>query len=195
MAPVKGRMTDKRQSSEQSQRPHLQALSELFEQHNRMLVSFLVNRLGNEAEAREVAQEAYVRMLQLHKPGAVSFLRAYLFRTAANIAVDRLRRRTRAERAEPVYESEDLFDTNGPDRELIAREQLDIVRRALLELPERYRRAFLLSRFEGMRTEDICKRLGLKTTQTRLYLRRVTAYCRLRMDGLTEAEAKPRVFP
>lgn len=188
-------MTDERQSPEQSQRPHLQALSELFEQHNRMLVSFLVNRLGNEAEAKEVAQEAYVRMLQLHKPGAVSFLRAYLFRTAANIAVDRLRRRTRAERVEPVYESEELFDTNSPDRELIAREQLDTVRRALLELPERYRRAFLLSRFEGMRTEDICKRLGLKTTQTRLYLRRVTAYCRLRMDGLTEEEAKPRVFP
>ena len=38
-------------------------------------------------------------------------------------------------------------------------------------------------------------RLGLKETQTRKYLRRVTAYCRLRLDGLTEAEAKEQVFP
>src|SRR5690349_21679683 len=47
-------------------------LTKLFEAHNRKLVSFLARRLGNEAEAREVAQEAYVRVLQLDQPGAVS---------------------------------------------------------------------------------------------------------------------------
>ena len=77
-------------------------MSELFERYNRTLVSFLVNRLGNEAEATEVEQEAYVRVLQLHEPGAVSFLRAYLFRVAANIALDRIRRRVRADRFEEV---------------------------------------------------------------------------------------------
>lgn len=174
---------------------HARALSQLFEHHNHTLVSFLVSRLGSEAEAREVAQEAYVRMLQIDRPGAVSFLRAYLFCTAANIAIDRIRRRVRAQRMDQVYEDEELTDSISPDREVIAREQLGIVRRALLELPVRYRRAFLMHRFEDMSTEDIGAALGLKETQIRKYLRRAVAYCRLRMDGASAAEAKDSVFP
>ena len=175
-------------------RAHARALSQLFESHNHTLVSFLTGRLGNEAEAKEVAQEAYVRMLQLDKPGAVSFLRAYLFKTAANIALDRIRRRIRSDRLDEIYCEDDLTNTVDPDREVSAREALATVRQALMELPARYRRAFLLNRFDDMSTEDIGRELGIKETQTRKYLRRVTAYCRLRMDGLTEIEAKERVF-
>lgn len=69
-------------------------IDQLFRQHNATLVSFLTARLRSEAEAHEVAQEAYVRMLQLEHPGVVSFQRAYLFKVAANLAIDRLRQRT-----------------------------------------------------------------------------------------------------
>lgn len=174
--------------------PRAQELSKLFEQHNRQLVGFLVTRLGNEAEAREVAQEAYVRVLQLDEPGAISFLRAYLYRTAANIATDRIRHRVRAERLDGTCDADDLTDRITPDRQIFAREQLAVVRQALLELPARYRRAFLLHRFDQKSTEEIGRDLGLKLTQVRLYLRRAVAYCRLRMDGLPEDVAKDRVF-
>src|SRR5688572_27433734 len=73
----------------------------LFEDHNRALVTFLASRLHSHAEARDVAQEAYVRMLQLHKAGEVGFLRAYLFRIASNLAVDRMRKRSVREEGPP----------------------------------------------------------------------------------------------
>jgi RNA polymerase sigma factor (sigma-70 family) len=171
-----------------------QALSQLFEQHNRTLVSFLVNRLGNEAEAKEVAQEAYVRVLQLHEPGAVSFLRAYLFRVAANIALDRIRRRARSERFEEVYEGDDLTTQMSPDRHVFASSSLEMVKRALLELPERYRRAFLLHRFEDKNTAQIGRELGIQERQARNYIRRTVTYCRLRLDGATEQEAREQLF-
>src|SRR5215813_5572251 len=68
------------------------ALARLFIAHNQELLSFLMTRL-NEAEAREVAQEAYARMLRLDQPETLGFLRAYLFKTAANLSIDRLRHR------------------------------------------------------------------------------------------------------
>src|ERR1051325_9382794 len=68
------------------------AVARLFEEHNRALISFLTLRLHSPQDAKEVAQEAYVRLLELDRTGAVSFLRAYLFRIAANLAVDRIRR-------------------------------------------------------------------------------------------------------
>lgn len=170
-----------------------QELSRLFEKHNRTLVSFLVNRLGNEAEAKEVAQEAYVRLLQLHEPGAVSFLRAYLFRTAANIALDRIRHRVRTGHLDVVHQN-DLISDLGPHRAISASQDLNVLRQALLELPDRYRRAFLLQRFEEKGTEEIGAILAIRPRQTRFYLQRALAYCRLRVDGFTEAEAKERVF-
>jgi len=60
-----------------------EAVSELFRANNRALISFLLTHLSNEGEAREVAQEAYIKLLQLDRPEAVSFLRAYLFRIAS----------------------------------------------------------------------------------------------------------------
>src|ERR1700730_2868328 len=77
-----------------------EAVSELFRANNRALISFLLTHLSNEGEAHEVAQEAYIKLLQLDRPEAVSFLRAYLFRIAANLAIDRIRRRARKDRIE-----------------------------------------------------------------------------------------------
>src|ERR1700732_5026585 len=67
-------------------------IERLFREHNEALVRFLRGRVESHNEALEVAQEAYVRLLSLDQPGAVSYLRAFLFKTAANMAIDRRRR-------------------------------------------------------------------------------------------------------
>src|SRR5262245_13404725 len=105
----------------------------LFRDHNELLVRLLRARLGSEAEAHEAAQEAYVRLLQLDRPDQPSFMRAYLFKIAANVATDMLRRRQVIETAA----SRDEFPTEEPalqERGLDARQQLAIVQAALDEL-------------------------------------------------------------
>src|SRR5882724_13483746 len=54
-------------------------IERLFREHNEALIRFLRGRVGSRHEALEVAQEAYVRLLSLDQPGAVSYLRAFLF--------------------------------------------------------------------------------------------------------------------
>jgi len=172
---------------------HSRALSSLFEEHNRTLQSFLMVRLGNEQEAREVAQEAYVRLLQLHQPGTVSFLRAYLFKTAANLAVDRIRQRANRERLDRRGPESELIDRVSPDRRLMAAEELGILEQALRELPPQYRRAFVLHRFEEWTTGEIAKELGVQERMARNYISRSAIYCKLRLDGVSPAEANARV--
>ena len=48
----------------------------LFREHNEALIRFLRGRVGSRNEALEIAQEAYVRLLSLDQPGAVSYLRS-----------------------------------------------------------------------------------------------------------------------
>src|SRR3984957_14123793 len=75
-----------------SEESRASGVERLFREHNEASTRFLRGRVGSHSEALEVAQEAYVRLLSLDQPGAVSYLRAFLFKTAANIAIDRRRR-------------------------------------------------------------------------------------------------------
>ena len=47
----------------------------LFREHNAALLRFIAAKVGSEQEAREIAQEAYVHLLQLDHPEAISYLR------------------------------------------------------------------------------------------------------------------------
>jgi RNA polymerase sigma factor (sigma-70 family) len=174
---------------------HMTALARLFEEHNHALHSFLMARLGNEQEVREVAQEAYARLLQLDHPGTVSFPRAYLFKTAVNIAVDRTRQRRSRERLDRVLSEEELVESTTPDRHLLASEDLAMVEKALCELPPKYRRAFVLKRFHEWAPEEIARELGIGTRMVRNYICRTTVYCKLRLDGVSAADARNRVIP
>jgi RNA polymerase sigma-70 factor (ECF subfamily) len=176
--------------------PHAEALRCLFREHNHALHSFLLMKLsGNEQEAQEVAQEAYARLLQLHEPGAVSLMRAYLFKTAANIAVDRARQRIARARLDQAIFLEEPVDAVSPDRRVLAAEELAIVERALNELPPKCRRAFILHRFEEWSAEQIAAELGIRTRMVRRYVSRAAIYCKLRLEGLSPAQARDEVMP
>lgn len=171
---------------------HEQTVTELVMEHNRALHAFLMTRVRDEHEAREVAQEAYVRLLQLDQPGAVSFLRAYLFKTAANIAIDRARQRSQRLRAHQMEFVEEPIDRLSPDRVALSEEDLEVLKRALLELTPKCRRAFLLYRLEGWTDVQIGDLLGIKPRMVRHYITHAGMYCRLRVHGLTPAQAKEK---
>lgn len=178
-----------------SDRERSELVARLFKEHNTTLVRFLTTRLHSVSEAKEVAQEAYVRVLQLDKPGASNLLRAYLFRVALNLAIDRIRRRKTQQRvhvSEPdlMEAAEDLCD---PERYAVAREDLMLVARSLTELPEKCLKAFLMYRLEGQTQAHIAKHLGLSDRTVNNYVRQAMLYCRLRMEGLSAEEAKARL--
>lgn len=162
----------------------------LFRDHNDALIRFLTLRLHSRQEAREVAQEAYVRLLQLERADVASFVRAYLFRIAGNLAIDRLRRRATETRfLEPELFS-DLF-ARPPEPEAVAleREGVEQIRGFLHELPDAVRSAFLLFRTEDLDQESIARRLGITDRMVRNHITRALMYCRLRLEGVSPADA------
>ncbi|HWL64322.1 MAG TPA: sigma-70 family RNA polymerase sigma factor [Steroidobacteraceae bacterium] len=171
-----------------------QEVERLFRDHNEALVRYLTLRLHSRQEAREVAQEAYVRLLQLERSDVSSFLRAYLFRIAGNLAIDRLRRRATELRAHEAELFSGLFE-RPPEPEAVAleRERVEQVRGILQELPEAVREAFLLFRTQEMDQATIARRLGITDRMVRNHITRALLYCRLRLDGLAPAEVASRL--
>jgi RNA polymerase sigma factor (sigma-70 family) len=174
------------------------AVSRLFRDHNRMLVGYLTSRLRSEQEAREVAQEAYVRLLQLQNPGTPSLLRAYLFKTATNLAIDRLRHRRVQQQAE---EQPELFEnlsatgveSDDPAKQLIEREQTARLLGYLQELPPKCQQVFNSHRLEGVPQHEVAARVGVSERMVRRYVTYAMVYCRLRLDGMAIDQIRLKV--
>ena len=165
---------------------HVARVAGLFREHNRALIAFLSSRLDSIAEAQEVAQEAYVRLLRLEHPEQVGFLRAYLFRIASNLAVDRLRQRNvRADAAEEEL-FEEWLDTPVPERRVLATDQLRLVREALRELPRKTSAAFVMHAVEGQGFDTIARAMKLTERMVRYHVARAMAHCRARLDAQEE---------
>jgi RNA polymerase sigma factor (sigma-70 family) len=160
-------------------------VSRLFQEHNRALVSFLTARLHCEQEARDVAQEAYVRLLQLEEPGAVSFLKAYLFRIASNLAVDRIRQRAVHGRVISQDLFADLTDPHTTERHVLAEQELEQIGARLEQLPESCRYAFVRHVLLDRPVKDIARDMGLTERMVRYHIVRALSFCREAREGVS----------
>jgi len=174
------------------------AVSQLFRDHNRLLVGYLAVRLRSEQEAKEVAQEAYVRLLQLKELCDPGLLRAYLFKTATNLAIDRLRHRGVRHRAEehrilPAEVDTTSRDSDDPARQLLAREQASQLLGYLQELPVKCQKVFSLHRLDGVSQREVARRLGCSERMVRRYVTYTMLYCNLRSEGMAADQVRRKV--
>ena len=162
---------------------HRDRVGALYEEHNSALIRFLSVRLHSEQEAREIAQEAYVKLLGLDEPESVNHFRAYLFRVAANLATDRLKQRTRraALRSHALAGTEQA--SPSPERALSAQQELAIVQEAVKELPVKCRTAFLLHKIHQVPLAQTALRMGLTDRMVRLYVARALSHCAARLEA------------
>jgi RNA polymerase sigma factor (sigma-70 family) len=186
------RDSEEERSGEPAGNDHAQRISRLFSEHNESLIQFLATRLHSVQEAKEVAQEAYVRLLSLEDSGAVSFLRAFLFKTAANLAVDRIRSRNRQRQAVDAGLCDEAREAPTPDREAASAQEVEIVRCLIGELPPKCRRAFLLHRVHGAEFSEIAEEMGLSERMVRHYVLRAVLYCRAGLDAAQSCKESGR---
>ena len=165
-------------------------ISRLFEEHNQSLLRFVSARLHSQQEAKEIAQEAYVRLLNLDEPNTVSYLRAYLFRIAANLVSDRLKQRERRSRLRNLVFFEQEVSSPPPESVLDAHDELEIVQTAILELPAKCRKAFLLHKIHSMSIENTAKEMNLSPRMVRIYVARAVAYCQEQLDNANAEQSK-----
>jgi len=150
---------------------------------DRALITFLTTRLNSEAEARDVAQEAYVRLLQLERPDTIGFHRAYLFRIAANLAMDRLRHRTVRAKAPTRELFAEWLQRRSPEQEALDAGEQEALQQALSELPEKLREALVRHFLTGESVGAIAAEWGLTDRMVRYYLARALAHCRAHLDN------------
>jgi RNA polymerase sigma factor (sigma-70 family) len=147
------------------------AYGELVRRHERAIVRHLFNLTGSREEARELAQEVFLKAWQaLGESDAGDYVQAWLYRIASNLAFDLLRRR-KVVRFEPMEEDYDAVSADeGPEKRLQAKQSVATLQAALDALPADLKEAILLREVEGLSYEEISEALNINegTVKSRL---------------------------
>ena len=144
--------------AQQGDRP---AFAALVEHYWDRLYRWLCHLTHDRHTAEDLTQEAFLKALAgLNGFRAGSNFQAWLFRIAHNSLVNLLRRPGQGPRRQPFPEA--LPDPDeGPVEQVLTREALQLLARAVGRLPNEFRAAFLLRAEEGMSFRQIAQVLGV----------------------------------
>lgn len=134
-----------------------------FLPHEAELRSMLRRVCASAAEIDDVIQETCYRILVLPDLDHVRAPKPFVFRTAKNIVLDRIRRDAvvSIETMANLDELEIADTAPSPDRVVFAREELKWVFGLISNLPDRCKSVFRARRVHGMSQNETAETLGL----------------------------------
>ncbi len=161
----------------------------LFSDHGVSLEKFLSRKLDSPEDAAEIAQEAYLRIHRMEQGEDLDNPKAFLFQVAANLAVDKLRRRTLHNRFLSREKQQEFDDSESggepadasPEQIIAARQKLQDMQAAIDELPFKVRQAFLMHRHRGLSYPQIADELGVSVSSVEKYILQALKHCRARL--------------
>lgn len=160
------------------------AVEDLWHQYRPVLVRYF-GRHGVAVEDREDStQEVFTRLAARGGFSDIERRDAYLFETAANVAVDYHRRASvRRQGTHDEYE-EALHGTSelSTERQHAAQEELALFVCVLREMPQRMRNVFILARLESIPHAQIARQLGISASAVEKNLVKAIAYLKVRLE-------------
>jgi RNA polymerase sigma factor (sigma-70 family) len=127
------------------------------------LMRFLRRNWRNGSEVADLRQELYVNLYDAGREALPSQTRAFVFRAARNLLINRaLRGQVVSIELVADLEALNVADaTAGPERQVAARDELRRLQIGLDRLPPRCREVVVLRRIEGLSQREVASKLGV----------------------------------
>lgn len=149
----------------------LDSLATLFERHHRPLFGFLHRMTSDRGAAEDLVQDVFVRVLKYrHRYQPRGSFRSWLFRIARNARHDFAAKNPALE---PISEGDDVPGAvPGPAAQLERREEMELLRQALQQLPPDKRELIILARYHDMGYDELGALLNAEPGAIRVRLHR-----------------------
>lgn len=154
------------------------ALEQAFRDESALLLRWLTKKLGDADSAQDVLQSVYLRILSFSADNHIDNPKALIFRTAANLALNEMKRRNRFNVRHVATSPDSDIDPianiqNGAptlEEALLTREAIEAAATVVNALPDKARRAFLLNRVDGKTYREIAEILGVSQSSVEKYI-------------------------
>jgi RNA polymerase sigma factor (sigma-70 family) len=142
-------------------------LGVLFDRYQMPLFNFFYKMTGSRTTSEDLVQEVFFRILkyrQSYQQGTP--FRAWMYQIARNARVDFFRK----QRPEVTWEPE-MEPAVAPADSAQQQQETQMLYRALLEMPAEKKEVLILSRFQGLKYEEIAQLLGceVNTVKTKVH--------------------------
>lgn len=136
----------------------------LFDRHHAALFRYFYRLTGNRTASEDLTQDVFFRMLRSSETWRTEARFAnWMYRIARNSFIDQNRKQKWETEMSPE------FDTPAPPTPGLEQlEEHELVRRALAELPPEKRELLVLSRYQGMKYDQIGALLGVETATVKV---------------------------
>lgn len=169
-----------------------QRLLAIFTEHRAALTRFLTRRLGSVSLAEDLTQETWVRAATVSTTGmpATDNPRSYLFRIAANLAIDHRRHAHRGVEVDAPAPLRDSVADLAPSPEVVALHRSEMARllRAVDRLPPRCRQVFLLTKIHELSYAEVAARLGISRNTVMVHMTNALAALDTHLDAESGGE-------
>ncbi|WIO75223.1 sigma-70 family RNA polymerase sigma factor [Porticoccaceae bacterium LTM1] len=173
-----------------------QALEHLFREDGHILRGYLFKRLRDESEVEDLVQEVFAKLARM--PELETRLvkggknRNFIITVANNLIVDMERKRsTRCSyQAEQKHQADQLVYELSPEVEVVANQELSLVKAAIMDLKPTWRKAFAMSRFNHMSYKEISEEMGVGVKQVEKYITNALVQLRKVVGTPPQADAK-----
>lgn len=144
--------------------PQFENIQSLFLAMQKRLAK-TVSQIVPPKEVEDIVQETYVRICEVSHQETIQYPRAYLFKVAKNLALDHVKRaETRLTVSMETDEELDFLQDDFSDvtfDQTLAKEEFELLCRAVRELPQQSRKAFVLRKVYGFSQKEIAERLDI----------------------------------
>lgn len=159
----------------------VKAFDVLFEKYSQRLYAFAFKYLKSDVEAEGLVQEVFIKIWNKREQLDVDkSFHSYLF----TIAFNRIKKHF--EKRQLIYGMVDVLAPeiadDSTEKSILYRSILHQVIDLLNELPDKKRKIFEMSRFEGLPTKEIAKKIGLAPKTVDNQISEVIHYLRQRVD-------------
>ncbi|UVT15419.1 MAG: sigma-70 family RNA polymerase sigma factor [Nitrospira sp.] len=159
----------------------------LFHKHRDELTRRLIGIVNSRDTAADLVQETYLRLLGLVNQQAIEHPRAFLFKTAANLAIDHQRKaRYRTTINNDGENPIEIVDpTPSAETMVLNRQQIDLLMLAVGELPPKCREVFILHKFKHLSYADVGEQLGISRSTVVKHMVKALDHCKQRVEGVS----------
>ncbi len=144
--------------------------SDFFKQHAKALRNYLYFKFGNEEQANDMTQEAFIKLWENCKDVPPEKAKSFVYTVANNATLNQIAHKKVVLRYAENNKGNNLTIVN-PEF-LVEEEQFRIkLEKAIANLTEGQRTAFLLQRIEGKKYQEIAEMLGIsvKAVEKRIH--------------------------
>lgn len=146
-----------------------QLFSKLFKTHAKNLHNFLYYKFGSHLNPQDQVQEAFIKLWKNCKDIKPSKAKSYLFTVANNLMLNVVAHQKVVLKFQAIKPKSSTNET--PEFLLEEREYMEKLQKAISNLTEAQRVAFLLNRVEGKKHKEIADMLNISTkaVEKRIY--------------------------